>query len=212
LKSIRIILLTLLALSLGSAARAQVFGQYTDAETLPVNGRLFGAYLQTSDNVLGLLTQLRLSFFPGVDFGFRGGLARQNYLDGDRTTVRIGGDLKYNIVHQSETAPVSLAVGGDLSVETGDSYSILTVGPTLIASRVFGESGGSGFTPYGSLGLAFASVDINTTSDTDVAIPLRLGSTYRLRPTLQIVAEVQFQVFDSFGDDIGFAGGVNLPF
>lgn len=212
MKSLRIAALTLVALTLGTTARAQVFGQYTGAETLPVNGRMFGAYLQSSENVLGLLGQLRLSFYPSIDFGFRGGFARQNFVGGDRTTVRIGGDLKINVMHQTETSPVSVAVGGDLSVESGDDFNILSVGPTVVASRDFGSSGSAALTPYGSVGLAFSSVDIGSTNDTDVAVPVRLGAVFRASPQLHFVAELQLQLFDSFGDDIGIAGGVNLPF
>ncbi len=212
MKSIRIAALTLFVLTLGTAARAQVLGQYGGAETLPVNGRLFGAYLQSSENVLGITSQLRLSFYPSVDFGFRGGFARQNFVGGDRTTVRIGGDLKINLMHQTETNPVAMAVGGDLSVETGDGYSVLNVGPTLVASRDLGTVGSAALTPYASVGLAFSTVDIGSINDTDVFVPLRIGSQLRMSPTLQFVAELQFQFFDSFGDDIGIAGGVNIPF
>src|SRR4029077_6858714 len=52
-------------------AAAQVWGQYTSAETVPVNGHMFGGYLHASSNFLGLLAQLRLSFYPNVDFGFQ---------------------------------------------------------------------------------------------------------------------------------------------
>ena len=196
---------------LASPASAQTFGQYSGAETLPVNGRMFGAYLQSSENVFGLLGQLRLSFYPSVDFGFRGGFARQDFVGGNRTTVRMGADLKINVSHQSEQNPVALAVGGDLSVETGDDYSVLSVGPTVVASRDFGGSQIS-MTPYASVGLAFASVDIGGGSDTDVSVPVRLGGVFRTSPQLNFVAELQLHLWDSFNDDVGFAAGVNLPF
>src|SRR5258705_6644118 len=64
------------ALFCGSgAAFAQVPGQFTGAEILPVNAHMYGGYLVASNNVVGGLAQLRLSFYPGVDFGFQGGLA-----------------------------------------------------------------------------------------------------------------------------------------
>src|SRR6266487_2848480 len=46
-------------------ARAQSHGPYTSAEILPMNGHVAGAYLQTSDSAVGVLSQLRLSFYPG---------------------------------------------------------------------------------------------------------------------------------------------------
>ena len=54
------------ALLFAGAAHAQVLGQFTGAETLPVNGHMMGAYLHSSQNVVGLLGQLRMSFYPDV--------------------------------------------------------------------------------------------------------------------------------------------------
>ena len=72
LGALRNALLALFTLMPG-LAWAQVFGQYTGANPLEPNQHLFGAYLHTSDSVLGAVGQLRLSFFPGIDFGFQGG-------------------------------------------------------------------------------------------------------------------------------------------
>lgn len=193
-------------------AGAQVFGQLTGAETLPVNGRLFGAYLQSSENVFGLLAQLRLSFYPNVDFGFRGGFARQDFVGGNRTTLRMGTDLKINVAHAGESSPVSLAVGGDLSVETGDDFNVLTVGPSVVASRDLAAGQSLSLAPYVGLGLAFSSVDVGSLNDTDISVPLRIGADLRASDQLHIVAELQLQLWDSFNDDVGFCAGVNLPF
>ena len=72
-KGLRLLGLLLVLLAAPVTAGAQVFGQYMGAEIVPVGGHLFGGYLQASQDQLGLLGQLRLSFYPGVDFGFHGG-------------------------------------------------------------------------------------------------------------------------------------------
>ena len=87
--------LALAGMLLPATAGAQAFGQFTAAQTLPVNGHLAGGYIQSSSSQLGVLGQLRLSFYPGVDFGFQGGFSRHDYAGGDRTTLSLGTDLKY---------------------------------------------------------------------------------------------------------------------
>ena len=208
---LRVILLAAAALACHAPARAQVYGQFTGAETVPAGGRLFGAYALSSENVVGLLAQLRLSFYPNVDFGFHGGIARQDFVGGDRTTVRLGTGLKAKIADPTAGLPVALAVGGDLAVETGDEFHVLTVGPTLVASRPF-AIGSGGVTPYARIGLAITSIDVRSNRDTDISLPLRLGGDFRLTPQLGLAVELQLQWSDRFNDNVGLAAGVNLPF
>jgi hypothetical protein len=204
----------LIAATLATAgtAGAQVFGQFTGADVLPVNGRLFGAYAHNSENVVGLLSQLRLSFYPGMDFGFQGGVARQDFSTGDRTTVRLSADLKVAVKTPNESLPIAIAVGANIGVESGDDFGLLTLGPTVAASRNFtvGESGS--IAPYAGVGLSFKRIDVGTLDDTDVSFPLRAGSEFRVAPHLKLVLELQFNIEDSFNDDLGIALGANLPF
>lgn len=193
-------------------ARAQVFGQFTGAEVLPVNGRMFGAYAHNSENVAGLLAQLRLSFYPGMDFGFQGGIARQDFVSGDRTTIRLSSDLKVAVRTPNEILPIAIAAGANLGVETGDDFSLLTLGPSVVASRNFTVGESAGIAPYAGLGLAFKRIDVGTLDDTDVSFPLRVGSEFRLAPQLKLLLELQFNLADSFNDDVGIALGANLPF
>lgn len=197
------------ALALAPPARAQVYGQFTGAATLPVNGHLFGGYLTASENVLGGLVQLRLSFYPDVDFGFQGGLTRfdRGTAGADLSTLRLGTDLRWQINKQAAGASFDLAVGGALGVETGDDFKIVTVGPTAVASRPVGP-----LSPYAGLGILFASVDAFGIRDTDVSVPLRLGTGARLAPEFLVMVELQLRLSDRYNDDVGFATGVNLPF
>lgn len=193
-------------------ARAQTFGQFTSAEIIPTNGRLFGAYVVASENVASLLGHLRLSFYPGVDFGFQGGLSRQDFSSGDRTTLRLGTDLKIAVRRQSEAQPVAISIGGGLSVETGDDFSVLSVGPTAVVSRAFATGERTSISPYVGLGIAFTNIDVGDANDTDVSVPLRVGADFGVMPGMSLMGELQFQLGDAFNDDFGFSAGVNMPF
>jgi opacity protein-like surface antigen len=212
LRPIRIALV-LGALALSSpVAHAQIIGQFTGAEPVTAGGRVFGGYAYSSENVLGLLAQLRLSFYPGVDFGFNGGFSRVDSPAGDRTTITLGTGFKVKVSEPSASIPVALAIGGDLGIETGDEYHVLTLAPSLIASRNLAMGDNASFTPYGRIGLAVVRADIGSESDSDVSVPLRFGADFQLAPQLRLVGELQFNVGDAFNDNLGFGLGVNLPF
>jgi len=200
------------ALAAAPPAHAQTFGQFTGAEVIPVNGRMFGAYVVASSNVSSLLAHLRLSFYPGVDFGFQGGLARQNYSSGDRTTVRLGTDVRISVMRPSPERPMSIGAGGFLTVETGDNWNVLTLGPSVVASWAVTTGQYTSIKPYTSVGLAFSNVDVGPLSDTDFSVPWRVGSEFGIAPGVRIVGELQFQLGDKFNDDFGFSAGANFPF
>jgi hypothetical protein len=201
------------AIAVGAPARAQVYGQFTGAATLPVNGHQFGGYINASQSVLGGLAQLRLSFYPDVDFGFQGGLTRfdRGAAGSDLTTLRLGTDVRWQVKHQGAGSPVDATLGAALGVETGDDFKVVTLGPTFVVSRPVGGEGGA-LTPYAGLGLLFVSHDAFGIRDNDLSVPLRLGLDARVAPDFRIVAEMQFFISDRYNDDIGFATGVNLPF
>jgi opacity protein-like surface antigen len=194
-----------------SPASAQVYGQFTGAQTVANGGRMFGAYLVSSENVLGVLGQLRLSFYPNVDFGFVGGISRIDTEAGNRTTLRLGTGLKVMISDSSATLPVAIALVGDLGIETGDDFHVLSVAPAIVASRGFGM-GSSSFTPYARAGITISNVDLGDISESDVSFPLHIGAEFMLAQQLRLAAEIQLHLDDDFGDDVGVAAGVNLPF
>lgn len=198
---------------LGAArpARAQIFGQFMGARPLAVNEHLAGAYVTASEHSLGLLGQLRLSFYPSVDFGFQGGLSRIDFGATSRTGLRLGADFKAWVLKRDESTPLDFAIGGAIGVETGDDFTVLSMGPTLVASRTVPAGQGT-LTPYVGLGLLFSRLDRNTDDESDFALPVRFGADYALNPGLRITAELQVQTNDSFNDDVRFAAGVHLPF
>ncbi len=193
-------------------AAAQVFGQFSSAEVLPMNGHEAGFFLNAGDNTLGGLGQLRLSFYPGIDFGFQGGLSRVTWQGVDRTTLRLGADLRVAVGHSGEGFPFDISVGGGLGVETSDDYHVLTLMPSGVMSRswTLGQSGS--IAPYLGLGLSFAHADAGSTNETFLSLPLRLGADLRGMPGMRLSAELQAPLGDSFNDDVGVLTGVKLAF
>ena len=208
-----------LALAVFAAgARAQVHGQYAGADVLPAGTHLFGGYLDVSSNVVGLMAQLRLSFYPGVDFGFQGGPARINQDGTSRGLLRLGTDLKVTAHHAASGPNYELALGGALGVETGDNYSLLSLGPAAVVSthvRAGGAGGAaraSGFAPYAGVMLLFTNVDAGVSSETGFSVPVRLGAEFQATPAARLTAELVLRIADKFRDHAAFNVGVNLPF
>lgn len=203
---------TLLVLGLSaSPARAQVFGALTPADPVPLNGHVFGAYLDASDHTVGLLSQLRLSLYPNIDFGFQGGLSRIDTRTSDQTSLQIGGDVRFLAARKSESLPMDVSVGGALGIQHFSDFTELSLGPAVVASRSF-SVGSSTVVPYASLAVLFSSVNAASENQTDVSLPLRFGSEFRISQELRIIAELQLLLEDEFNDDVVFVTGVNLPF
>ena len=209
----------LASLALPGAALAQAFGQFTGAQTLAPNTHLGGGYLQSSSGVIGLLGQLRLSFYPGVDFGFQGGFARQDFGSNNRTTLRLATDLKYQVTQPTTEYPYSISIGGGLGVESGDHWNVISVGPSIVGSRSYAGNGTLVFTPFVSIGMLFTNANIGSLNETvlprnetDLSLPVRFGSELRLSQQLSLTGELQLRLSDDLNDDVGFSVGVNSPF
>jgi hypothetical protein len=198
-------------LLIATGARAQLPSPYAGATVLPVNGHVFGGYVPFSSNVVGLLGQLRLSFYPGVDFGFQGGLQRMDRDQGNRTLLQLGTDVKVALIHASDAQPFELSAGGGLGVRVGDNISELSLGPTVVASRSWHRGETGEISPYVGLGFAFSSLGGNQ-SKTDFSTPLRIGSEFGLSPVARLVTEFEFRLGDELNDDVAFSAGVNMPF
>jgi hypothetical protein len=193
-------------------AHAQVFGQYTTAEILPVNARLGSAYLDFSKDVVGALGQLRLSFYPNVDFGFQGGLARLDLPATSKTSLRLGADVRFGVAKATAERPVDIALGAGLGVETSDRYSVFRIGPSVVASRAFPFSSNSSVAPFVGTMLCFTSRDADSATGTDFSVPVRLGAELSAIPGMRITAEFQLRLGDVFADRTAFSTGINFPF
>src|SRR5262249_51405704 len=152
----------------------------------------------------GMLSQLRLSFYPDVDFGFQGGLTRIDFGRSDATALRLGADFRYWSLHASQGAPVDLSVGAGLGVDTGDRINVLMLGPSVVVSRDLSMGGSTPMTPYVGIGLMVANLNVHDSQSTDLSIPLRVGSEFRIAQELRLAAEFQFRIKDDFNDNLSF--------
>jgi len=198
------------ALAAACPAFAQVHGAFSEARVVPVNGRLGGAYLQFDQHSASLMGQLRLSFYPSLDFGFFGGLSRIDVANNTRTSVRLGGDFRGQIATQGETFPLNISLGGGLGLESADNFTILSVGPQVSLSRALDFSGK--WLGYAGASLLLSRVDVGTGNDTDTSFPVRFGMEFRPNPDLRLLAEAQLAVSDEIRDDLAITAGVLFPF
>jgi hypothetical protein len=200
------------AMMVAGTAEAQLPSNYSGAVPLAVNSRFLGVYVPLSSHTAGALAQLRLSFFPSVDFGFQGGLSRLDRNSGNRTLLRLGTDIKIAVAHATPGMPVDIALGGSLGVWNGDDYSLVAVGPTGVASHTWRRGQSGEFTAIGGLGLGFTTLNTRAFDHTDFYVPVRLGGELTVSPMARIVGEIEFRVGLDAGDDVGVTLGANLPF
>jgi hypothetical protein len=191
-------------------ALGQVYGSLANARVVPVNSRLGGGYVQFDKSSAALMGQLRLSFYPNLDFGFLGGLSRIDFGSNTRTSVRLGGDFRGQLATQGAGFPVDVLLGGALGVETADELTILSVGPQVTVSRALDLSGR--WIGYGGASLLLSRIEVSNQSDTDVSFPVRLGFEYDPNPYLRLLAEAQLAVSDEIKDDFAATFGVLFPF
>jgi len=204
-------LLPMLALIvLPSVARAQVFGQWTTARILPVNGHSFGAQLELSDHVAALMGNLRLSFYPNVDFGFQGGVTRTQVEGSNIGTVRLAADLKAGALRTTGGAPLDLSFGAFVGLEAGDRLGRLVIGPSLVASRGVTMNGVERFIPYAGVQARYAQFSFHESQRNDFSLPLRLGCQFPVVQGFRAIGEVQFRAGDEIDDHFAYGFGVDF--
>src|SRR5215510_11448391 len=177
--NVKRLLTACLIVTLAGAARpalAQVHGIFNDAKVVPVNGHLGGAYLQFDQSSASLMGQLRLSFYPNLDFGFVGGLSRIDVNDNTQTTVRLASDFRGQIFTQGSNFPLNMTLGAAIGVESADDFTILSVGPTAVASRTLDAA--NQWVAYGGASILISRISRSSGSgsnNTDTSLPLRAG-------------------------------------
>ncbi len=204
------LLVAVVLLASARPALAQVHGTLSEARVVPVNGRLGGTYLQFDQHSASLMGQLRLSFYPNLDFGFLGGLSRIDVSNNTRTSVRLGGDFRGQLATQGETFPVNVSLGGGLGLESADNFTILSVGPQVAVSRSLDFSGK--WLGYGGASLLLSRIDMGQGNTTDTSFPIRFGVEFHPNPDLRMVTEAQLAVSDEIRDDLAITFGVLFPF
>lgn len=196
--------------ALGSPVAAQVHGALSEAHVVPVNGRLGGAYVQFDRSSATLSGQLRLSFYPNLDFGFQGGLSRMTLIGATRTSVRLGADFRGQVATQGPAFPVTVALGGSIGVESADNFTILSVGPQVVFSRKLDTAGN--LIGYGGASLLLSRYDVAGVRDTDTSFPVRAGLEIHASPDLRLLAEAQLAVSDAVRRVASVTIGALFPF
>lgn len=204
------ILIVALLLAAAGPASAQVQGALSPGKVLQPNEHLGGAYLTFDKSSATMLGQLRMSFYPNLDFGFQGGLARIDVDNNTRTSVKLGGDFRGQVASQSSGGILDIALGAALGVESADELNLLSVGPQVTLSRTLDMS--SRWVAYGGAALLFTRVEVGSESDTDTSCPIRMGVEYDPNPYLRLLTEVQLAVSDEIRDDFAVTFGILFPF
>ena len=205
-------ILFIVALSLVAAgpASAQVQGTLTTGRVLRPNEHLGGSYLTFDKSSATALGQLRMSFYPSIDFGFQGGLARIDVDNNTRTSVKMGGDFRGQVATQSGGSFMDVALGAALGIESADELNQLSVGPQVTVSRTLDMA--SRWVAYGGAALLFSRIEMGLETNTDTSCPLRMGMEYSPNPYLRLLTEVQLAVSDEVRDDFAVTFGVLFPF
>jgi hypothetical protein len=189
-----------------------VAGQFGPAVPLAVDQHSFGVYALLAQHQAEALGQMRMSFYPGVDFGFQGGLRRFDTDGPSRTAVELGGDLRTLIARRAGGAAADISVGGAIQLSSADHRSALSVGPTIAASRSYTLNGGSTLSPYAGFALLFTRTDSDGNNTTDLSCPLRGGLEYQPNAGLRLVTELQLPLSDPQGTHPKIVLGANFPF
>lgn len=193
-----------------AVAHAQVFGQWSSARTLDVNAHSFGGQLELSRHSVGALANLRLSLYPDIDFGFQGGFTRLQLEGSDVATARLGADFKVRAMRASDTAPLDIALGAFIGLESGDRLGRLVVGPSMVVSRGVTIRGQERAVPYLGLQARYTQFEFRGAQRDDFSVPLRIGCIVPIVQGFRISGEAQFRISDDVDDHEAFGVGVDF--
>lgn len=206
--STRLMIATLLLAP--TAAHAQVFGQWTSARVLDVNAHRFGGQVEFSKHAVGLLGDLRLSLYPDVDFGFQGGFTRLQLEGGNLATARLAADFRFQAMRASDTAPLDLAFGAFIGLESGDRIGRLVVGPSAVASRGITIRGAERAIPYLGVQARYTQFEFHGIQRDDFSMPLRVGCQFPVMQGLRVSGEAQIRLGDDIDDHDALGIGVEI--
>jgi hypothetical protein len=193
-------------------APAQVSGQFGGAVPIPVDARVFGTFVGLSQHQWESQSQLRLCFYPGLDFGIQAGLHHYAETGAERNAIEIGGDVRTQVAKRGQHSPFDVSLGGALTVSSADHYNVLAVGPQVAVSRTYGLHAGAEFVPYAGTALLYSRYDVGDVNWTDVSMPFRFGLEYKPNPSVHAVLETQLPFSDPQGTHPKLFLGANFPF
>jgi hypothetical protein len=196
-----------------AAAHAQVFGQFSGGSILPMGKNEIGGYLELSDNLIGVLGQVRSSFQEKTDFGFQGGVGIYDRSGNNVTAVRLGADFRMLARPRDERVKVDLVFGAGIGVETGDKLNILRLGPSLIAGwPTGGTPEAPRFRPFGGIELLFNREQVEDENRSGLTMPVHLGTEWTVATGVKLYGELQWRVGNEFGDQTAISTGITSTF
>jgi len=130
-----------------ASAQAQFLGQLTDARVREPGRSQMGGYVGIYEHdAFSFFGQYRYGFANSMDGGFKIGFLDPGAGSGG---VAVGGDARYQLLHQNMKDPVDFSLGGGLEFFFGDNFSIFSILFNGAVSHRFESASGRGITPYG---------------------------------------------------------------
>lgn len=166
-----------LAVAAAGGARAQVFYSYPGAPPVKADQPAIGATVGFGDDVVRLLGFGRFEISRVADLGLEFVLDNADY-PGDNVW-RVGGafDIKYAIIPESTEMPFDLSLQGGLGLQSGGDVTNIRVPAGAMISRPLDIGNGRAVVPYGGVYVVLDHVSVDSASDTDLDVELRLGGS-----------------------------------
>lgn len=207
----RKLLATAAILLLATSAQAQFLGQLSHARVLEQGSSLIGGYAGIyDDNAVAAFGQYRYGFNNAIDGGFKLGFLDPGSRAG--TGIAVGGDARYQILHQKLRDPLDLSLGGGLEFFFGDNFTLFSVQFNGMTSYRFESATGRGMTPYGRAQLRAERVSVDVGpgngANTEMEFGINGGGEFEIAQAIALVGELQL---DS-SIDFGLLFGLNYRF
>jgi len=193
------LIVTLIAVLISPAIKAQFTAQLSPAETIYLGVMQGLGYIGLYDDGLGVVGGVRYGIGGYADASLKlGVLDFDGY--GDDTGFLLTGDMRYQVMEMRINDPFDLSVGGLFETVLGVGVGNFSLGGLVHGSRTIKLENGKLLWPYGRLVLRWDHVESND----DFNIGFIAGTSYELSPSTMISAEFQFD------DLFGFAVGMNF--
>ena len=181
-----------LILSAGLAGAEPHFTQnvFTTAESLDAGMTQAGIHFTLGDHYKSYYPEVRYGLGAMLEAGVRFGAALVSIDSGDSLGALIGGDLKYQLIKESEGVPIDMAVdlGLDNTILHNKNASELTFSTIFSKSFPLTDRGYK-FTPYG--GLEMAALRGSLPEDGNTSLYVFGGIEWKLSQKFMVLLELK---------------------
>jgi hypothetical protein len=189
------------------SAEAQVFGVWSNPRPVASDAWVASGHFLLGEPI-GLMGQVRTGLDERSDVGIQLGIP-----DFDLIDFAVAGDYRYLLSEAGESLPMDMLLDVAFGWQTGDFWDVVDFDFGAIFTKDMQTSGGTSYTPYGSLMFAIGrfSVDVpeipgipgvfeGSASDTEFDINLRGGvavpfDQFDLNAELNISSREEFIFF-----------------